>query len=305
MSKENVMIHPAKSVTEQDLQPFSIHVSQEVISPFTNSKLLFGITTDNEKVVAKITTSPDGNLREWEGLQKVSIIGTQVQEGIVAGQLDDGSPVLVTREIEGKSLVNVPGEIHRRNLGHLLKKIHAKTKIDGIEWEKSGKKDFRYYDWHLSYWHKKAEEISPVCRRAVSIIDTLVETASSYFQSSEPVFTHQDLHDEQVLINTNNLEVVIDFENWKEADYLDDLAMYLFHSIREESPITFYHELLNGYLNEGKTTDQENSIIAFDTLFFALRAVGYFHKFNLPYLDTALSNLVLVTKFIDQETPWK
>jgi aminoglycoside phosphotransferase (APT) family kinase protein len=305
MSKENITVYPIETLYPQELNPISVQIRQRLTSSFTGSTLLFGRTEANEKVVIKTSAYPEGNANEWEGLKKISSTGLPTQQGIMIGKLSDGSSGLVTKEVEGEPLTDIPSEDQRRDIGTQLKNIHSSTKISGDEWEKSGKQTFTYYDWHLAYWRKNADTVSPICRQAISILDTLVEAASRYFQSTTPVFTHQDLHDGQVIVNSNNDKILIDFENWKEADPLDDIAMYLFHSIRENSPKAFYSELSNGYFDGRKTTDQENSVLAFDTLFFALRAVGYFHKFKLPYFNTAIDNLRLVNHYIDKENTWK
>jgi Ser/Thr protein kinase RdoA (MazF antagonist) len=306
MGSETLKLKPIEvSPFVDPFTPLTVNPHKNYYNPFTGSKFVFGKTDDGQRVVLKESGNKEGLLREWTGLSKVLVTGLAVQEGMMIGELDDGTRVLVSKEVEGKSLADAPGEAKRRNVGKLLARIHQSVQISETEWKKSGRQEFRYYTWHLDFWRKRAEEIDPQTRRSITLADTLADQAANYFQDAKPVFTHQDLHDEQIIVTPQDTEVMIDFENWKESDPLDDLATYLFSLLRESSPLTYYDELSAGYFNDRKRTDLESTIVAFNLLFFALRAAGFFYTRKDNYFSTALNNLLIVTSYIEQEGLWK
>lgn len=284
---------------------FKLEVFKEVIAPFTGSTVLFATIESGLAVAIKISATKGGAEREWVGLSKVYRAGVSVPEPLALARDLKGSTVLILEKVEGESLYSHPSGEAKRRLGQLVKQMHEQTQIEGDEWVKSEKPDFTYYDRCLFYWLCGSVEEFGAGSKTQVLLKKFVDATISYCGTISPVFTHQDIHDGQVFVKGNKDPVLIDFEHWKEESQLNELAHYLFHSIRTDRVPEGFAEFMRGYLEASSLSENEKLVLMFNLLFISARALDYFYTRKHPYLEKAKTNHQKILDYIEQERLWK
>lgn len=275
----------------------------EFPAEFSGSKIIFAADDHGKDVVLKYSVYPNGAKREWQGLQKVAHYEFIQQPVLLGLDQETDQTVLVTKKMSGQILSQNDESQHRFTLGTMLAQIHNETNIPGEEWDRSQKADFGYFQKSLENWKWPEKQKLFSQTFALPLLQYLWRSIES-LPKRMPSFTHQDLHEGQVLLQSENLGI-IDFEFWLEADPLEDLAIYLFHLIREKQPLSRLSPLLEGYFLDKDFSEDDKLLISFYTLFIAARAVSFFSQNRPSYLPTALSSLNRVTEYVDTQQLWK
>lgn len=283
-------------------QPHEFSVSHKFVAPFSGSQIHFAEDSKNNPVVIKFAPSPKSSQREWLALKKVqNISGTQ--QGILIGESDSGQVGIVTEFVEGKELSQQNTGESRYHFGQLLHTVHESTPIDKEEWHKYGRADRSLVHRSLEYWHREEIHVLFTDSLALPVLKQLFAAVES-LPVSLPSFTHQDIHEGQVIIGSNG-PTLIDFEVWQEADPLEDLAMYLLHLLREQKDVSSFIPLLEGYFLTKNYTDSTALHLSFYALFDACYAVSYLAKRKPDLLQQAVDNLERVLQFVQTEQFWK
>lgn len=290
-----------------DLCPpiFTVSIHRKITAAFSGSQIIFGSTSDHQDVVLKGSAYSQGLSREWAGLQALhqQPLAVQVPLAVVADP--QGSRFLMTQWVKGQSLVEMTEDGVRHRVGELVKNIHDQVNISGAEWQHSSKSQFTYYDRYLAYWQRHQVPHLEAESRPVQLLRVLARPMIDHLAQVQPHFTHQDVHDGQIIVEANAQPVLLDFEWWQEDDPLVDLAMYLFHTLRMAQPLAYVRELYQGYQADQELPESDRDSIAFYLLFIAARAVASFRQLQSAYLPVAEQNLQTITAFIDQEKPWR
>lgn len=287
------------SRTEEDFE-----ISQEILLPFSGSKILFAKTSSGEEIVIKISNSKNGAYREWMGLVKTYDTGLPVPTPILYGSDPNGSKLIVSDRVKGTHLYQEEKQGARQELGKILRGMHERVEVDGKEWAESGRSDFGYYDRYTFSWLNSKSDVIGQGSMTDALLSQFADEMNNHCVKTNPVFNHNDLHDGQVIIREDSSVVIIDFENWREESPFNDIAFYLFHSIRVNSPNENFYEFLNGYTGSNKLDESSKSVLAYYLLFISARTVNYFSTKSSPYLEKALATHKEVLNYIDNENLW-
>lgn len=303
--KERLAFVPLESREEdKSSSELMFDVSKEIIMPFTGSRILFATTETGFRVVIKISKRENSAEREWVGLNKVYDAGVPVPQPLLLAQDERGNKALISQRIKGKNLFFHPNDQIKHQLGQIIRVMQEQTAIEGNEWLKDGKPDFSYYDRYLFYWLRGPVEGLRSGSKTQVLLEKFTDSMKDYCDEVLPVFTHQDIHDGQVLIKDGK-PILIDFEDWKEDGPLSEIAHYLFHSIRCQRPAEGFRNFIKGYLDSGKLSENEKSVLMFYLLFISARAVNYFNYYGHSYLKTAEITHQKILDYVDQEKLWK
>jgi len=146
---------------------------------------------------------------------------------------------VILKFVEGESLHTQQNGKGRYDFGTLIYQMHKLTQISCNEWGTGQKLNFDYLQKSLSEWSGNDLEEIDNWSRSMTILFLLATQARLYCEITKPVFNHNDLHDGQTIVSGRRL-TLIDFEEWIGDRPLNDLAVYLFHSIRTgQSPNRF------------------------------------------------------------------
>lgn len=304
--KERIVLLPIDSSKKE---PPGAEVKFDVFNqfyvPFTGSNILFAFAESGNQVAIKIPARKRGANREWAGLNKAYDAGIPVPRPIILGETAAGMRALVSEKIEGEQLYRLRKRQLKNQLGMIVSRMHNKTQIKGKEWDQSRKPGFEYYDQYIFQWLKgDAEELKKGTKTEV-ILQRLSDSMREYYRHASPVFNHNDIHDGQLIVKKGGQLVLFDFENWKEESKLNELATYLFHSIRTERAQEGFEEFIEGYLGGLSLTENEKETLVFSLLFISARTVSYFQSKDSNYLETAKTNHQKVLGYIDSEELWK
>jgi len=303
--KERFVVKPIERYKNEPPGPeVHFNVLRRILVPFTGSTVLFATTEIGTQVAIKISSKKNGAKREWTGLNRAYSAGVPVPEPILLANDEVGNEVLISKKIDGVSLFRAPDHETKGHLGSVIGFMHRNVRIEGVEWLNSGKSDFNYYDRYLFYWLKGTPGLGKNSTTLV-LLGELTDAMRAYCDATRPVFNHNDIHDGQVLVMPGNKLSIIDFENWTEDSQLNELATYLFHSIRTGRPAGEFEAFLRGYLGGLNFTDTEKSALVFYLLFISARAVSYFQSSASGYLETARATHHKVLQYIETEKLWR
>lgn len=278
-------------------EQLEIDIGETFVTGFNQSLIYRGISNGRE-VVVKFSSYPWGARREWDALRKVHSAGVSSPEPIAFIVAE--KPGLVMEYVHGESLGNNPDSSLRYSLGVLVKEMQDGVHLDGREWEGVGKKDFSYYDRKIEQWGK-----NHIGEEAIDIMRELAIDIGDSFKLVTPVLAHNDLHDNQVIINSSRL-YLIDFEFWRESHPVADLAVYLLNIIRNESNEEFFWQLCRGYINsEDGFTDQQKKIVSFLLLFASCEGLDFYMQNRPEAFDIATKQHQGAISFFKREALWK
>lgn len=282
-------------------------ITGQAKAPFTGSEVLFALDEEGQEVAIKFSSYNWGAKREWRGLQKVYQAHVPVPVPLAIIQDSNNRLGIISSKVHGFNLFETkhPKDQLKFRLGTIIRNMHNNTTISGEEWRHSQKNDFTFYDKNLSKWQKsqlaELQNTSP----AIQLFRKFSLTAIDQLPNVSPVFIHNDLHDDQVLINERGDIIVLDVEFWREDNPLNDLATYLFHSIRTQRPWEDFVSFSQGYLGENSYSENDKNLIAFYLLNAALAGLNHFSQHRKQELWTAQLYLSRIQEFLTKETLWK
>jgi len=273
--------------------------------PFTGSELVFASTDAGDKIVVKV---PGGNGKarhEWEGLRKVYLANISVPTPIALINYRDNQLGVVSGFVQGDNLYYHPDSQVKVEIGRQVEAMHYRALIDGEVWKASGRNTFVYYDKHIFNWNSGELKELQTDSKTISLINKLSGTMMDFCNHVKPVFNHNDLHDGQVIVDRERRPTIIDFGNWTEEGWLNDIGYHLFHLIRTDRVSVNFTNFLRGYTGNVPLSDVEKSVLGFYLLFISARALNYFDTSRSPYLPVAKETHKKVLDYLDKEIIWK
>ncbi len=243
--------------------------------PYSGSRMLLARTDSGAGVAIKVSRYPGGARREWSGLLKTHAAGVPVPEPLAFGREPGGKELIVSRWIEGSSLYHARSREAVIQLGRIVRDMHAAVPVSGAEWRHSGRRSFTYYERRLRQWRRRREQIN-ADGRTLALLDELAPEMKRHCREAAPVFSHNDLHDSQALFAGGRSLVLIDFERWTEESPLNDVASYIYHSLRTtgasaDDALDGSREFVDGYTGNAGFGEHEWSVLNFYLLFISVR----------------------------------
>jgi len=273
-------------------------------TPFTRSTIIFATSEAGKPVVIKFPTKKSKAEREWTGFCKAYTADVPTPMPIALVTSKGGRVGVMQEEVGGQSLYKCPGGQARIRFGEIVKDMHLKVPTAGIEWQEKGKADYTYYDKRIQCWSEGQVELLSAGSTTQAMLGLLSPTMNRSCRSAPPMFNHNDLYDSQAIVGDQKI-YLIDFEEWVEENPLNDIAYYLFHTIRSNMPEVNFGSFLSGYLGNEVLSEPEKQTLMFYLLFISARALNYFHASKSKYFEIAEKSHRAVTNYIDNENVWK
>lgn len=292
---------PPESKGSIDLQ-----LGEKIEVPFTGAEIIHAVTITGDRVIIKKPLRDDQAKHEWEGLRIAESTGISVPKPIALVSYTEEQLAIVSSYIDGEKIYDAPNPDVKTEVGRQVRRMHQRAQISGKDWVSSGRSSFVYYDRYIFRWANGSIVELKEDSRTTTILKELFDSAEQYCSNSDPIFNHNDLHDGQLIIDETGKPTIIDFGNWIEETWLNELGYHLFHLIRTGRARTEdFPNFLNGYLEEGKLSDTERSNLAFYLLFISSRALNYFYRRHSSYLPVAKETHKKVLDHLEDETIWK
>jgi len=283
-----------------------LDLSERVEIPFTGAEIIYAATIFGDRVIIKKPLRNDQARHEWEGLNTVESTGISIPKPIALISYTPDQLAIVSSYVEGDKLYDKPNPDVKVEVGRQIKKMHQSAHISGEDWVSSGRSSFVYYDRYIFGWSKGDVEELKADGRTASILSQLTDATDQFCKNSEPTFNHNDLHDGQVIVDGKGKPTIIDFGNWIEETWLNDIGYHLFHLVRTDRAHTEdFTNFLSGYMENKRLTDTEKSNLAFYLLFISSRALNYFYRRHRSYLPVAQETHKRVLDHLEDETIWK
>ena len=286
----------------------AMRVTRVFPAPFTGSTVVVGdLPKVSHQVVLKIAPNAKSIRREWEGLLHVTGLDGKCQQPVALVQTAQGQLGLLSEYIEGEVLKNSSEVARRAQVGERMRELHERVPVHGEEWRKSPMREFHAFLEAIERWQHDSDFLQHIRHTlALPILERLARELTTHKRIESPAFIHTDIHDEQVLISQEGVAILLDFEQWQEGDPVDDLAIYLFHILRNGAPLEYFQAALAGYgsLDFLVHVVQLRTVLAFHTLFFATRAVRMFARYRPEYLPLSVHTLEEVCRFLATDALW-
>lgn len=274
--------------------------------PFTGGEIIHAETDSGNKVIIKRPARNEQAEHEWLGLKIACSTGISVPVPIALIKYNSDRLAIVSTQIDGRNLYYFPNQAIKNEIGRQIKVMHQLADVDGRSWKSSGRDTFVYYDRYIFNWSKGEIEELDANSESFLLLQSLSAIAEQSCKATKPVFNHNDLHDGQIIVGEDGKPTIIDFGNWLEESWLNEIGYHLFHLIRTDRTETNdFANFLNGYLESKKLSDAEKSNLAFYLLFISSRALSYFYRNNDPYLPAAKETHNKVLMYLDNEKLWK
>lgn len=296
----------AESLSQQETDQISLKTLNKETELFTGSKVIYALSNSGEKVAIKIPFDGSKTLYEWEGIIKAFKADVPIPKPIALINYLDDQLAIVSSFVAGDNLYFNPNPDIKTEIGKEVKKMHQKAQIEGKDWIKSKRNTFIYYDQFIFRWATGQFKELGSGSKTLLLLGKFTPSMESYCKTTIPVFNHNDLHDGQIIVDENGNPKIIDFGNWVEEGWLNELGYHLFHLVRTRRISTEdFPNFLDGYLSGRKLSEDEKSTLAFYLLFISARALNYFNSRNSSYLPFAQETHNGVLKLLDREIIWK
>lgn len=276
----------------------SVVIDDVVVTDFFHNKIVFCRDLVGNEMVAKFSSNRDKVMHEISGykLAKLAGVKTPWLFGCVLDK--DDSPGVLTSRLRGDNLYIDASDEEKFVLGSIIRTLHDNTPktIETVQ-ERS------YYDYPVDVGnYLKNPLVSGVI--PYELINYLMNSSISDLQSGERVVNHGDLHDAQVIL-VEETQHIIDFGEWFLGSGLEDLSIYLFHSLRTLRSEKSFQDFINGYTQNYKLSEQEKLSISFLLLFNAVRFVDIATINNMSVLPYAIKYLQRSVAYVEDEKLWK
>lgn len=281
-----------------------LKISKRMVTPYTGSEVSFATTESGQQVVIKASAREGGAVREWRGLARAYVAKLPVPEPMALVKTQAGQLALVTERINGKMLYYSPQNEARHNLGGIVKTMHKAVPVEGNGWIESGKADFSYYDSRLHAWRQGHVENIDAKSKAQGLLNSLAHPMIAHCESITPGFNHNDIHDGQVIVRGRKI-TLIDFEEWIEESPLNDVAYYLYSSVRMGTADNQFRYFLNGYLGNEVFSEVEKGALMFYLLYISCRAMNFFSSRPGKFAEVATTTHRKVIDYVEDEKLWK
>lgn len=304
--KERTKFNIIESPLDRIGDYLDVEINCNILMPYTKSEIFVATIDFGEKIAIKQSSNSENVLHEWKGLKTAWIANVSVPTPIALVSYTGDSLAMVSKFIEGDVLFFNPNSDIEIEVGKQIKTLHDHALVDGNIWKSSERNTFVYYDKFITNWRAQEFESKRSKSTTVSLLDKFAVSAIDLCLNGKPVFNHNDLHDGQIIVNENKIPIIIDFGNWTEETWLNELGFNLFHCIRTDRlQIDNFTKFLNGYLGTEKLSETEKTTLAFYLLFISARALNYFKDRQSSYLPIAEDTHAKVLEYIKSEKIWK
>lgn len=283
-----------------------LEIDRRMVVPFTGGEISYVTTLSGDKLVIKKPISDEQAKHEWKGLNTAYSAGISTPRPIALINYDENQLGIISGFVEGNNLYFYPNPEVKVEVGKQIRAMHQGAQTDGDIWESSGRGSFSYYDKLIFKWSKGGIEELKFDGESIVILKELAHTTEKFCRESVPTFNHNDLHDGQIIVNREGESTIMDFGNWTEETWINDIAYHLFHLIRNSKEKTDdFTNFLSGYQKKEKLSDTEKINLAFYLLFISSRALTYFYNRHSRYLPVAQKTHERVLDYLRKETIWK
>lgn len=283
-----------------------LEINRRMVVPFTGGEITYATTLSGEKFVIKKPINDEQAKHEWKGLNIAYSAGISTPRPIALINYNEDQLGIVSGFVEGKNLHFHSDPEVKVKVGEQFRVMHQKARTDGNIWESSGRSSFSYYDELIFNWSREGIEELKFDGEDIVILKELAHTTEEFCRKSVPTFNHNDLHDGQIIVNREGEPTIMDFGNWTEETWINDIAYHLFHLIRNSKEKTDdFINFLSGYHKKEKLSDIEKTNLAFYLLFISSRALAYFYNRHSRYLPVAQKTHEKVLDYLKKETIWK
>ncbi|HUV72066.1 MAG TPA: phosphotransferase [Clostridia bacterium] len=290
----------------RNIGSIDLDLGERVEIPFTGAEIIYAATISGDRVVIKKHLNNDRAKHEWEGLNIAESTGISIPKPIALISYTADQLAIVSSYVNGDKLYDNPNLNVKVEVGKQIKKMHQNAQIAGKDWVSSGRSLFLYYDRYIFRWAEGDIVELNADSRTASMLGELTDAAVQFCNNSEPTFNHNDLHDGQVIVEGNGKPTIIDFGNWIEETWLNDIGYHLFHLIRiDRADTDDFTKFLSGYMENKKLPDTEKTNLAFYLLFISSRALNYFYRRHSSYLPVAQETHKKVLAHLENESIWK
>jgi hypothetical protein len=292
-------------INKETGDPLDVSIYERIDSPFTGSTVFFGYNGSQNHLAIKLSAYQEwGPQREWDGLTRAYEHNLPVPKPYFLVTDSEGKTGIVSEKIDGGDLEANPEQSLKKEFGRLVREMHERVPVVGVEWVGTGRQDFSMYRHYLDRFQSSSLESINGRSDAFALLSDLSEATRTENQSIQPVFNHNDLYNQQALLDHNHQLRIFDFEMWREQHPLDDVAKYLFHTLRTGRPHDDFIVFSEGYLNGGKYSDEQKSILAFYLLFTSMRGVDFYSRFRPHEIDLSISYLERAVEYVEKERLW-
>ena len=291
---------------DQGSHSVDLKLGEKTEIPFTGGEIIYATTDLGKKVIIKKTLYNEQARHEWLGLNIAHSSGVSTPKPVALINYTADQLAIVSNFIEGDNLYYHPNPAVKPEIGRQIKKMHQNAQVGGNTWVSTGRSSFVYYDRYVFNWTSGEIEELNANSKTIAILTELTDAMGQFCTKSTPTFNHNDLHDGQVIVNSSGVPIIIDFGNWLEETWLNDVGYYLFHLVRiDRAETEDFNNFLSGYHEKEKLSDIERSNLAYYLLFISSRALTYFYKRHSTYLPIAKETHNKVLAHLNTETIWK
>jgi aminoglycoside phosphotransferase (APT) family kinase protein len=278
------LLHPPVQEVSPDPEAqdgrFRIHVTESNLTHFHKSPFYQGVLEDGREVTLKFSKVDEGVRREYDGLRLAHAHGVRVPKAYGVVERDEDPPVSVMMEtIQGYSLGKIPqtkGE-HMVGLGAELANLHS-IQVSGFGYYTDGQPQFGRADQHINRLTTDASNYFYGHTEGLDLLHDLSAQMTARPGHVEPVATHGDVNDSNIMLEREKNIVLIDFEFWKGAEGMEDIGMYNYYLVKDQRPEKHFNDLIDGYTDgQGLTADQQLPLMYY-TLVYAARTIKFVTK---------------------------
>lgn len=279
---------------------------RSLLSPFTQSLLYFGrMLPLAEKAVLKVPKYQSQLAQEWTGSKRVFEANLPVPEPLGLIQLDGSDQRgMVFEYAEGAPLYQNPDPGKRANFGKIVQAMHSRIPVMPADWINNERSQLSHYEKVRAIWEHLDLPDNDDLKRSIELYDLLARQLMDQILVSRPSFLHGDLHDGQVIHNNGRM-TLFDFGMSREAQALQDLAIYCHHTLRTKSDPENIRYFLTGYFENTPMSESDKQLLTYFLMYTALRSVEWYAKFLPQKIDYPLNVLPSVNQFVEEETVWK
>jgi|GEM_PF-4631676 hypothetical protein len=278
-----------------------VNVKEKRKTDFYGNNIVFCENSDGVEVVGKFPSKGSHARHEFAGYKTAEASGVRVP-GVVGIVKDErGKLGVVTKRIIGKNLYSDHSEESKFILGATVNKLHNFRRIESTHLLK---KEYPKYVEQINDWSRT--ELATILNApgVYSILGNFSSDVEDEFQGTKLTFTHQDLHDDQVIVSCGLL-YLIDFEDWRIGHPMEDVAIYLYHSLRTKRHPEDFRRFVDGYFAEDNFSDADKSCVSYFLLFYGMCMGNYFsqyRKYEIPFVAEYLHRSI---DYVKGEELWK
>lgn len=234
----------------------------------TGSMITFGNLTDRTPVILKASKTAR---HEWLAYEILPYESVKVPRPIALVEMGSGEAGMLVERIAGRPLKESANREDFLVAGVAMRGLHQVlvSQFGHADMGNSTSDAGVYYEGRMN-------SVKHVLRRQArpDQIEVVYKSLDGRVSTTQPVFLHHDLTYSNVLVTDHNV-CLIDFEWWQGGDPMEDLAIALFHELRNTQTDRWFKAVLEGYQSEEKLPDERRRAIGFHLLLYCLEYINF------------------------------